>query len=255
MLVIGADVMSSIIDYTDRATCVIFGDGAGAVILEPAERTTVGMIDFMHEIDGSGGLSLNMPGGGSLNPSPTKPWIRRCTTFIRTARGLQVGGAQMAEACAKFFKRNGLTARTSKLIIPHQANLRIINATAERLRRFRRKRGGQHRPLRQHHRGATIPLAMHTAIEEGRLKKGGLVLACRGRRRLHGRERRYCAGHFKLLLCVVHAWLNRRSARDLVSTGDLAWRSRESNREEACRAPICRLRGASAPALPSAVLS
>src|SRR5262249_27288048 len=69
VLVIGADVMSSIIDYTDRATCVIFGDGAGAVILEPAEDDSVGLLDFLHEIDGSGGCSLYMPGGGSLNPS------------------------------------------------------------------------------------------------------------------------------------------------------------------------------------------
>ena len=69
VMVIGADVMSSIIDYTDRATCIIFGDGAGAVILEPAENDSLGMIDFIHEVDGSGGCSLYMPGGGSLNPS------------------------------------------------------------------------------------------------------------------------------------------------------------------------------------------
>src|SRR2546427_12880865 len=68
-MVIGADVMSSIIDYTDRATCVFFGDGAGAVILEPAEDGSVGMIDFIHEVDGSGGCSLYMPGGGSLHPA------------------------------------------------------------------------------------------------------------------------------------------------------------------------------------------
>src|SRR5213080_4823403 len=69
VLVIGSDVMSSIIDYTDRATCVIFGDGAGAVILEPADDDSVGMIDFIHEVDGSGGCSLYMPGGGSLHPA------------------------------------------------------------------------------------------------------------------------------------------------------------------------------------------
>ena len=69
VLVIGADVMSSIIDYTDRATCVIFGDGAGAVLLEPAEDDSLGLIDFLHEVDGSGGCSLYMPGGGSLHPS------------------------------------------------------------------------------------------------------------------------------------------------------------------------------------------
>ena len=69
VLVIGADVMSSIIDYTDRATCILFGDGAGAVLLEPCEDDEIGLIDFCHEVDGSGGCSLYMPGGGSLNPA------------------------------------------------------------------------------------------------------------------------------------------------------------------------------------------
>ncbi len=86
VMVIGADVMSSIIDYTDRATCIIFGDGAGAVMLEPAEDDSVGIIDFLHEIDGSGACSLYMPGGGSRILPPTRPWTRRCITFIRMAR-------------------------------------------------------------------------------------------------------------------------------------------------------------------------
>ena len=69
VMVIGADVMSSILDYTDRSTCILFGDGAGAVLLEPCEDGEIGLVDFEHEIDGSGGASLYMPGGGSLNPS------------------------------------------------------------------------------------------------------------------------------------------------------------------------------------------
>jgi 3-oxoacyl-[acyl-carrier-protein] synthase III len=75
VLVIGADTMSSIVDYTDRATCVLFGDGAGAVLIEPAEENEIGLIDFAHEIDGSGAAALNMPGGGSLQT--TDPW--RCS--------------------------------------------------------------------------------------------------------------------------------------------------------------------------------
>jgi 3-oxoacyl-[acyl-carrier-protein] synthase III len=82
VMVIGADTMSSIIDYTDRATCVLFGDGAGAVLIEPAHEGEIGMIDFEHEIDGSGAPALNMPGGGSLNPST----CGKCTTSIKTDR-------------------------------------------------------------------------------------------------------------------------------------------------------------------------
>src|SRR5205085_12089056 len=77
VLVIGSDVMSSIIDYTDRATCVIFGDGAGAAILEPAEDESVGLIDFIHEVDGAGGCFLHMPGGGSLHPTSKETIAQR----------------------------------------------------------------------------------------------------------------------------------------------------------------------------------
>ncbi len=86
VMVIGADVMSSIIDYSDRATCVIFGDGAGAVILEPAEDDSTGLIDFIHEIDGSGGCALYMPGEAASTRPPMKRWSRRCTTCTRMAR-------------------------------------------------------------------------------------------------------------------------------------------------------------------------
>jgi 3-oxoacyl-[acyl-carrier-protein] synthase-3 len=176
VMVIGADVMSSIIDYTDRATCVIFGDGAGAVILEPSEDDSLGMLDYVHEIDGSGGCSLYMPGGGSLNPS-THETIDKKMHFVH-----QDGGAvfkyavkKMAELCEKILERNGLKGSDIKAFIPHQANKRIITATAERvgmplenviinIDRFGNTTAG------------TIPLAMQTAREEGRLKKGDLVL-------------------------------------------------------------------------------
>ncbi len=176
VMAIGSDVMSSIIDYTDRATCVIFGDGAGAAILEPAEDDSVGMIDFIHEVDGSGGQFLYMPGGGSLHPS-SKETIEKKMHFVHQD-GQQVfkfAVRKQTELCLKLLERNGLKGSDIDVFIPHQANLRIINATADRLQlrpesvivnidRFGNTTAG------------TIPLAMNTAIEEGKLKKGSLVL-------------------------------------------------------------------------------
>ena len=176
VMVIGADVMSSIIDYTDRATCVLFGDGAGAVILEPAEDDSVGLIDFMHEVDGSGGVSLYMPGGGSLNP-PSHETVDKKMHYVHQdgAAVFKFAVRKMSEACDEILKRNNLTGNDIDLMIPHQANLRIIKATSDRLNLPPEKvvinidRFGNTT-------GATIPLAMQTAIEDGRLKKGNLVL-------------------------------------------------------------------------------
>jgi 3-oxoacyl-[acyl-carrier-protein] synthase-3 len=176
VLAIGADVMSSIIDYTDRATCVIFGDGAGAAILEPAQHDDEGLIDFIHEVDGSGGQFLYMPGGGSLHPT-SKETIAKRMHYVHQD-GQQVfkfAVRKQTELCLKLLERNGLKGSDVDVFIPHQANLRIINATADRLGlrsesviinidRFGNTTAG------------TIPLAMNTAIEEGKLKKGSLVL-------------------------------------------------------------------------------
>ena len=176
VMVIGADVMSSIIDYTDRATCVLFGDGAGAVILEATDDDSVGLIDFMHEVDGSGGVSLYMPGGGSLNPSSHETVDKRMHYVHQDGAAVfKFAVRKMSEACVDILKRNDLTGDDIDLMIPHQANLRIISATAERLKLPPEKviinieRYGNTT-------GATIPLAMQTAIEEGKLKKGSLVL-------------------------------------------------------------------------------
>ncbi len=176
VLAIGSDVMSSIIDYTDRATCVIFGDGAGAAILEPARDDSEGLIDFIHEVDGSGGQFLYMPGGGSLHPS-SKETLEKKMHYVHQD-GQQVfkfAVRKQTELCLRLLERNGLTGADIDVFIPHQANLRIINATAERLGlrpnsvvinidRFGNTTAG------------TIPLAMNTAIEEGKLTKGNLVL-------------------------------------------------------------------------------
>lgn len=175
VMVIGADVMSSIIDYTDRATCVIFGDGAGAVILEPAEDS-LGMIDFLHEVDGSGGCSLFMPGGGSLNPSTHETVDQKMHYVHQDGQAVfKFAVRKMAELCEKLLERNGLTGKDIDVFIPHQANKRIITATAERLGMPMEKviididRYGNTT-------SATIPLAMNTARQEGKLKKGDLVL-------------------------------------------------------------------------------
>lgn len=176
VLVIGADVMSSIIDYTDRATCILFGDGAGATLLEPCEDGETGLIDFVHEVDGAGGHALYMPGGGSLHPASEK------TVASKMHYVHQEGGAvfkmavrKMAELSEKVLERSGVRGADVECFIPHQANQRIIAATAERLAM----------PLERvvinigefgNTTGATIPLAMQTAIEDGRLTKGKLVL-------------------------------------------------------------------------------
>ena len=176
VMVIGADVMSSIIDYTDRATCVIFGDGAGAVILEPAEDDSVGMIDFMHEIDGAGGCSLFMPGGGSLHPATHETVDKKMHYVHQDGQAVfKFAVRKQAEICERLLARNNLKGSDIKTFIPHQANKRIITATADRLGMppesivinidcFGNTTAG------------TIPLAMETARQQGKLKKGDLVL-------------------------------------------------------------------------------
>jgi len=176
VLVIGADVMSSIIDYTDRNTCILFGDGAGAVLIEPCEEGEIGLIDFHHEVDGSGAQSLNMPAGGSLLPSSHETVDKKQHFVHQDGQTVyKFAVRKMSEATEILLQRNGVTGADLGCFIPHQANKRIILSTAERLGmpedrviinidRFGNTTAG------------TIPLAMNTAIETGRLKKGDLVL-------------------------------------------------------------------------------
>jgi 3-oxoacyl-[acyl-carrier-protein] synthase-3 len=176
VLVIGADVMSSIIDYTDRATCILFGDGAGAVLLEPCAEGEIGLVDFVHEIDGSGASSLYMPGGGSLHPS-TAETVANKEHFVHQEGGavFKVAVRKMSELSETLLTRNGLTPADIDLFIPHQANQRIILSTAEKLGMPEEKiviNIGEYGNTT----AATIPLAMHTALEQGRLKKDGLIL-------------------------------------------------------------------------------
>jgi 3-oxoacyl-[acyl-carrier-protein] synthase III len=176
VLVIGSDTMSSIIDYTDRATCVLFGDGAGAVLVEPAAEGEIGMIDFHHEIDGSGACSLFMPGGGSLHPSSHETVDRKMHYVHQEGQAVyKFAVRKMVEATETVMQRNGVTGADLDCFISHQANRRIITSTADRLGLAEEKviinidRFGNTTC-------GTIPLAMETARQKGKLKKGDLVL-------------------------------------------------------------------------------
>jgi 3-oxoacyl-[acyl-carrier-protein] synthase-3 len=177
VLVIGADVMSSIIDYTDRATCVIFGDGAGAVLLEPAaDGEDAGLIDFLHYVDGAGGCALYMPGGGSLHPSTHETVDKKMHVVHQDGQAVfKYAVRNMADVCERLLKRNGLSAKDIDCFIPHQANKRIMTSTAERLG-LRPEAPIINIDRFGNTTAATIPLAMQTAIDEGKLKKGSLVM-------------------------------------------------------------------------------
>src|ERR1700753_979744 len=132
-LVIGSDSMSRILDYKDRATCILFGDGAGAVLLEAA-KDGEGILDFQQDIDGLGGAYLYMPGGGSLNPS-THDTVDKNMHVVHQdgSQVFKYAVRRMAELAADLVERNGFKSEDLALVVPHQANLRIIRAMQERL--------------------------------------------------------------------------------------------------------------------------
>jgi len=177
-LVVGADVMSSIIDYRDRATCVIFGDGAGAAVVSAApDGDGAGrIIDFEHEIDGAGGPSLCMPAGGSLHPSTHETVDKRLHYVKQDGQTVFKFAVRKTEEIARrLLERNNLKAADLDLFVSHQANRRIIQSATEKLdidpakliiniERFGNTTA------------ATIPLALNDALCQGRLKKGQLVL-------------------------------------------------------------------------------
>lgn len=175
-LIIGSDVMTSIVDYQDRTTCVLFGDGAGAVLLEPTDRDDDGILDFAHDVDGSGGEFLYMPGGGSRNP-PSHETVDKRMHYVHQegAQVFKYAVRRMADMACEMLERNGFTSKDLALVVPHQANLRIIRAMQERLgvddskvmvniERYGNTTAG------------TIPLGLRDAVEQGKLKKGDLVL-------------------------------------------------------------------------------
>jgi len=176
VLAIGSDKNSVMVNYEDRAVCIIFGDGAGAVLLEPAGEGEAGVIDHVAQVEGAGGQYLYMPAGGSLNPA-THETVDKKMHYIHQD-GQQVfkyAVKKMSEMTERLLTKNGLTGADIDCFIAHQANKRIIMATADRLKmpeekvvinidRFGNTTAG------------TIPLAMQTALETGKLKKGDMVL-------------------------------------------------------------------------------
>ena len=176
VMVIGADANTRMTDYTDRTTCVLFGDGSGAVLIEPAEEGEIGFIDYVNEIDGSGGVSLNLKGGGSLNPSSHETVDKKMHYIYQDGPAVyKFAVRKMAEAATKVLERNGVTGADLGCFIPHQANKRIITATADRLG-MDPERVIINIEKYGNTSAGTIPLAMETAIEQGKLKKGDLVL-------------------------------------------------------------------------------
>ena len=175
VLVIGSDVNSSMTDFTDRAVCIIFGDGAGAVLLEPCADGE-GVIDHVAQVEGMGGQYLFMPGGGSLNPASHDTVDQKMHYIHQDGKNVfKYAVKKMAEMTERVLERNKLTGKDVDCFIAHQANRRIITATADRLGmpmekviinidRFGNTTAG------------TIPIAMRTAIDEGKLKKGDMLL-------------------------------------------------------------------------------
>ena len=176
VIVCGADANTRMTDYTDRTTCVLFGDGGGAVLIEPAEEDEIGFIDFENEVDGSGGVSLNLKGGGSLNPSSHETVDKKWHYIYQDGPAVyKFAVRKMADAASKVLTRNGVTGADLGCFIPHQANKRIITSTADRLG-LDPERVIINIEKYGNTSAGTIPLAMETAIEEGKMKKGDLVL-------------------------------------------------------------------------------
>ena len=175
-LVVGADVMSSIIDYTDRATCVLFGDGAGAAVVSPAAPGEPAIIDFLHITDGTGGPALCMPAGGSRQPASHETVDQRLHYVKQDGATVFKFAVKMTEEISRrILERNGLTAHDLDLFVSHQANRRIIEAGTQRLglppekviinlERYGNTTAG------------TIPLALADARKDGHLRRGDLVL-------------------------------------------------------------------------------
>jgi len=175
-LVVGADVMSSIIDYKDRSTCVLFGDGAGAVVVSAADEGDGAILDFEHEIDGSGGHALCMPAGGSLHP-PSHETVDQRLHYVKQdgQTVFRFAVRKNEEIARRVLQRNGLTSDDIDLFVSHQANRRIIQSATEKLGVDPNKV-----IINIEYFGnttaATIPLALNDAVSTGRLKKGDLVL-------------------------------------------------------------------------------
>jgi 3-oxoacyl-[acyl-carrier-protein] synthase-3 len=176
VLIIGADVMTSIIDFQDRATCVLFGDGAGAVLLEPAEEGERGIIDFILRSDGNGGQYLYMPGGGSLNPSSTETVQNKMHYVHQDGRSVfKFAVRGMADISLEILEKHGLSAEDLKLYIPHQANLRIIKAAVEKMA-LKDSQVAVNIDRYANTTAGTIPICLSEAAESKQIRRNDLIL-------------------------------------------------------------------------------
>jgi len=181
VLVIGADKMSSIVDYTDRNTCILFGDGASAVLLEPSEDLSLGVQDSILRTDGSGKDALFMKAGGSLHPSSHETIDRREHFVYQDGKSVyKVAVKGMADVSAEIMEKNGLKSEDIAYLVPHQANLRIIDATAKRMG-IEPEKVTINIEKYGNTTAATIPLCLTEYYRDGKFKKGdNLILAAFG---------------------------------------------------------------------------
>jgi 3-oxoacyl-[acyl-carrier-protein] synthase-3 len=175
VVVVGADLMSSIIDPLDRTTAVLFGDGAGAALLEPAEPG-YGILDFYHRVDGSGRDDLLMPAGGSLHPASVATVTARQHFLKQNGRAVfKFAVTQMVESVQTVLTRNQLSPSDVALLVPHQANQRILDAVAERLE-LTQNRVATVLARYGNTTAATLPLALDSALMEGKISRGDYVV-------------------------------------------------------------------------------
>jgi len=181
VIVVGADKMSSITDYSDRNNCILFGDAASAVLLEPNEDLKYGIKDSILHIDGSGKESLYMKGGGSLNPPSHETVDKKMHYIYQDGKAVfKVAVKGMADVAVEIMEKNGLKSEDIAYLVPHQANLRIISATAERMG-IPKEKVTININKYGNTTAATIPLCIAEYYREGKIKKGdNLILAAFG---------------------------------------------------------------------------
>ncbi len=176
VLVVGTDVMSSILNFEDRTTCVLFGDGAGAILLEPTQEENIGILDFMLHSDGAGGKFLYMPAGGSLHPATHETIDKKMHYVHQDGRNVfKFAVKRITEVCADILERNGYTSDDVTLYVPHQANIRIIKSSLERLG-LPPEKAVINIDRYANTTAGTIPIGLTEAHQQGRIKKGDLVL-------------------------------------------------------------------------------
>jgi 3-oxoacyl-[acyl-carrier-protein] synthase-3 len=176
VLVIGADVMTSIVNPEDRTTSVLFGDGAGAVLLEPAEPGETGIMDFILRSDGNGGQYLYMPAGGSLNPASAETVEKKMHYVHQDGKNVfKYAVRGMAEVSHEILLKNSIDPKDIKLYVPHQANLRIIQAAVDRMN-LDPSRVAINIDRCANTTAATIPICISEAFETKRIHRGDKIL-------------------------------------------------------------------------------